>query len=47
MIERFEAEVLRLKGIFIYSVIFSKATPLFYKGRSWPKTIFRDALKSA
>ena len=34
-----------LKGVSIYSVIFSKATPLFYKGHSWPKAIFRDALK--
>ena len=36
-----------LKGVSIYSVIFSKATrrPLFYMGRSWPKAIFRDALK--
>ena len=34
-----------LKGVSIYSVIFSKATPLFYKGHSWPKATFRDALK--
>ena len=35
------------KGVSIYSVVFSKATrkPLFYKGRSWPKAIFRDAPK--
>ena len=36
-----------LKRISIYSIIFSRATrmPLFYKGQSWPKATFRDALK--
>ena len=36
-----------LKRISIYSIIFSRATrmPLFYKGHSWPKATFRDALK--
>ena len=37
----------RFMGISSYSVISSKATrrPLCYKGYSWPKAIFRDALK--
>ena len=38
----------RLKGISIYSVIFSVATrrPLFHKGPSWPKIVFRGTLNS-
>ena len=45
----FERQSLKVKGPANNSIFFFQAirVPLFYKGRSWPKAIFRGILKFA